>query len=57
MTECSFKLFANYNKVTNELMNNIIMEITEEEWNKEFNGFFKSIHELCSHIYICDFNW
>ena len=19
--------------------------------------YFKSIHELCSHIYICDFNW
>jgi len=57
MFECHFKLLANYNRVTNELMNTIIKGITEEEWNKEFNGFFKSIHELCSHIYICDFNW
>jgi len=38
-------------------MNNILKNISEEEWNKKFNGFFQSIHELCSHIYICDFNW
>jgi len=57
MSERHFKLLANYNRVTNELMNTIIKEITEEEWNREFNGFFKSIHELCSHIYIGDFNW
>jgi len=53
----NFGLLAKYNKKTNELMNNIIMELTEDEWNKEFTGFFKSIHELNSHIYICDFNW
>jgi uncharacterized damage-inducible protein DinB len=38
-------------------MDNIIKGISEEEWNKNFGGFFKSIHELCSHTYICDFNW
>ena len=48
---------ANYNKVTNELMNDFIKNLLENSWNKEFNGYFKSIHELCSHIYICDFNW
>ena len=52
-----FRILANYNKITNELMNKIIKEMSEEEWNKIFNGYFKSIHELCSHIYICDFNW
>ena len=57
MSVCNFNLLANYNKITNELMNGIINEITEEEWDKNFNGYFKSIHELCSHIYICDFNW
>jgi uncharacterized damage-inducible protein DinB len=54
MFEYNFKLMANYNKMTNELMNNIIRDLSEEEWNKNFPTFFKSIHELCSHIYICD---
>ncbi len=31
--------------------------MAEEDWDKKFNGFFTSIHELCSHIYIGDFNW
>ena len=57
MSENRFKILANYNKITNELMNKIIKEMSEEEWNKTFNGYFKSVHELCSHIYICDFNW
>jgi uncharacterized damage-inducible protein DinB len=57
MVGYNFKEFAKYNKLTNESMNNIIGKISEEEWNKEFNGFFKSIYELCSHIYISDFNW
>jgi len=57
MQSSNFYLMANYNKVTNDLMNNLIKDISEEQWNKEFNGYFKSIHELCSHIYICDFNW
>jgi uncharacterized damage-inducible protein DinB len=53
----NFRLLANYNKITNDLMNKIIKNITEEEWNKKFGGYFRSIHELNSHIYICDFNW
>ena len=57
MLKCNFNLLAKYNRITNELMNNVIKEISEEEWNKDFNGYFKSIHELCSHIYIVDFNW
>jgi uncharacterized damage-inducible protein DinB len=52
-----FGLLAYYNKEANGLMNNIIKNITEEEWNKNFPGFYKSIHEICSHIYISDHNW
>ncbi len=57
MSEYGFNVSAKYNKITNDLMNNIIKGMSEEDWDKQFNGFFKSIHELCSHIYICDFNW
>ena len=57
MEVLNFNLLAKYNKTTNELMNNFIKDLSEENWSKEFNGYFKSIHELCSHIYICDFNW
>jgi uncharacterized damage-inducible protein DinB len=54
MSEYNFKLLAKYNKTTNELMNNIIRDLSEEEWNRNFPTFFKSIHELCSHIYVSD---
>ena len=57
MVGYNFTEFAKYNKQTNESMNNIIEKISEEEWDKEFNGFYKSIHELCSHIYISDYTW
>ena len=57
MQDCNFNLLAKYNIITNELMNRIIKKMSERQWNKEFNGYFKSIHELCSHIYIVDFNW
>jgi len=57
MQNTNYNIMANYNKITNEFMNDLIKDLSEDSWNKEFNGFFKSIHELCSHIYICDFNW
>jgi len=52
-----FKLLTKYNKEVNSKMNEIINSLTEEEWNKEFSGYYKSIHELCSHIYISDHRW
>jgi len=51
------KNLAMENKSKNELMNEVIENLSEEEWNKEFNGFYKSIQELCSHIYISDYDW
>jgi len=51
------KELAMENKSKNILMNNVIKTLSEDEWNKEFNGFYKSIHELCSHIYIADYDW
>jgi uncharacterized damage-inducible protein DinB len=36
-------------------MNEIIKTLSEEEWDKQFSGYFKSIHELCSHIFIADY--
>jgi uncharacterized damage-inducible protein DinB len=50
-------LFAKYNKTVNELMNAIIKTLNQNEWNKELGGYFKSVQGLCSHLYICDFNW
>jgi uncharacterized damage-inducible protein DinB len=38
-------------------MNNIIKTLTDEEWNRQFSGYYKSIHELCSHIFIWDYIW
>jgi uncharacterized damage-inducible protein DinB len=57
MEQYNFSLLAKYNKEANGKMNDIIKTISEEEWNKTFNAYFKSIHELCSHIYIGDYYW
>lgn len=53
----TMKLFAEYNRRTNTVMNEIIGKIGGEQWNKEFSGYFRSVRSLCNHIYICDFNW
>jgi len=50
-------LFAKYNKTVNEKMNGIIKTLSPEEWDKDLGGYFKSVRGLCSHLYICDFNW
>ncbi len=52
-----FVLFAKYNKVVNQKMNEVIKNLSKEEWEKNLGGFFSSVRGLCSHLYICDFNW
>ncbi|GMO41557.1 MAG: hypothetical protein Pg6C_02500 [Treponemataceae bacterium] len=50
-------LLAKYNKEANAKMNVIIGTLADDEWNKQFNAHFKSIHELCAHVYNSDFTW
>jgi len=50
-------LFVHYNKSVNGAMDGIIKTLSPEEWDKPLGGFFPSVRSLCSHIYICDFNW
>jgi uncharacterized damage-inducible protein DinB len=57
MTMENFRVFARYNKAANEKMNKIIKTLLPDEWDRDLGGFFKSIHELCSHIYVCDHLW
>jgi len=57
MQKDTFILWANYNQVVNRKMNEIINNLSASEWDKTLGGYFKSIRGLCSHIYICDFNW
>ncbi|MCL2130289.1 MAG: hypothetical protein FWH35_08055, partial [Treponema sp.] len=57
MQKDTFVLWAKYNKAVNDKMNEIIITLTEEEWDKTLGGYFKSVRGICSHIYICDFNW
>ena len=44
-----FKELANYNKISNEKLNAYLENISEDQWNKNFNGHYKSIQELCLH--------
>ena len=57
MGKNDFELMAKYNKEVNKRMNNIVQTLSEEEWNKQFPGYYKSIHELCSHIFVGDYTW
>jgi uncharacterized damage-inducible protein DinB len=50
-------LLAKYNKMVNKTMDGIIKTLSPTEWDKNLGGFFKSVHGVCSHLYICDFNW
>jgi uncharacterized damage-inducible protein DinB len=51
------KLLAQYNQVANQKMNGNIRTLSNAQWNQEFAGYFKTIKQLCSHIYISDYNW
>jgi len=57
MNKETITLFARYNRAVNEKMNDIIKTLDADEWDKNLGGFFKSVRELCSHLYIGDFNW
>jgi uncharacterized damage-inducible protein DinB len=51
------KLLAQYNKKTNEEMNQLIERISASQWDQQFGGYYRSIHSVCSHLYITDFAW
>jgi uncharacterized damage-inducible protein DinB len=57
MTRDVFVVLAKYNRGVNEKMNGFIRDLNDEEWNREFQGFFPSVRSLCSHLYISDVNW
>jgi uncharacterized damage-inducible protein DinB len=57
MQKDTLVLLAKYNKAANEKMDAVIKTLSPEEWDKPLGGFFKSIRNSCSHIYICDFNY
>ena len=57
MEKKTLVLFAKYNKKVNEKMDEIIKTLSPGEWDKVLGGYFKSVRGLCSHLYICDFNW
>ena len=57
MQKETITLFVNYNKSVNLLMNGLIANLSQDEWDKALGGFFPSIHSLCSHLYIGDYTW
>ena len=51
------RLLAQYNQVANQKMDDKIRTLSSAQWNQEFTGYFKTIKQLCSHIYISDYSW
>ena len=57
MQKETIALMMKYNKAANENMNGVIKTLSQTEWEKPLGGYFPSIRSLCSHIYVCDFNY
>ncbi len=51
------RLLAQYNQVANQKMDSIIRTLSSAQWDQEFTGYFKTIKQLCSHVYISDYSW
>jgi uncharacterized damage-inducible protein DinB len=51
------KLLAQYNLVANQKMDDKIRTLSNAQWNRDFAGYFKTINQLCGHIYIGDYSW
>jgi uncharacterized damage-inducible protein DinB len=51
------RLLAQYNQTANKKMDGLISMLTDGQWNQEFAGYFKTIKQLCTHIYISDYSW
>jgi len=51
------RLLALYNQTANQKMDGLISTLTDEQWNREFTGYFKTIRQLCTHVYISNYNW
>ena len=51
------KLLARYNQMANQKMDGIIRNLSNAQWNQEFTGYFKTIKQLCRHIYTGDYIW
>jgi uncharacterized damage-inducible protein DinB len=49
-------LLAAYQQAADAKMDEVIKTLTPEEWDRDLGGFFKSIHAMCSHLYVSDFN-
>ncbi|MCL2092876.1 MAG: DinB family protein [Treponema sp.] len=47
-------LFSRYNEKANEGLCKVVSTLTDEEWNREFQGFFKTVRSICSHNYTVD---
>lgn len=50
-------LLAKYNAHANRGMGRAISALAPGEWDREFTGYFKSVHSLCSHLFSGDVLW
>jgi uncharacterized damage-inducible protein DinB len=57
MDTATLGLLAKYNSHANTEMNACIKQLSPENWEKEYAGFFKSVKSVCNHLYIADFAW
>ena len=57
MQKDTLVLLARYNKAVNEKTDAIVKTLSPAEWDKNLGGYFKSVRGICSHLYICDYNW
>jgi uncharacterized damage-inducible protein DinB len=57
MTKDTISLLAKYNAKVNQDMNVHLSKLTPDQWDHQFEGFYKTIHSLANHLYVSDFTW
>jgi len=57
MTKDVVTLLTKYNSKVNQDMNVHISKLAPDQWDHEFEGYYKTIHSLANHLYVSDFNW
>ena len=48
-------LYSRYNEKANAGLCKVVGTLSDEEWNRELPGFFKTARSLCSHNFVVDF--
>ena len=57
MDKKTVELLFSYNNQVNQTINAILRKLSEEQWDSQFRGYYKSVRDLCDHLALTDYSW